>query len=164
MRRCATLSCCRGQDSLLLSGDTEGWSGPGRPLEAGQKGAGVQSSRRSPAGEPSTARAAVPGVAGEALPSGEGCTGLEGSVGEGLARDSLAHGTRCVKGRGGNTTLSGLSPLPPRPPISQEMLPPAVPQSAPHLDEELLFEAAVLGKLAEGLELRHLWKLRADWP
>lgn len=34
----------------------------------------------------------------------------------------------------------------------------------PHLDEELLFEAAILGELAEGLELHHLWKFTADWP
>lgn len=89
---------------------------------------------------------------------------LDGSIGKGLVRDQPKHGTRCMQERGRNVTLTLLSSLPPHPSISQEILPPPMPHPTPYLDEELLFEAAILGELAEGLELHHLWKFTADWP
>lgn len=136
-------------------------------MEARQKAAGVESSCRRPAGEqrcPAQLGAAIPCVTGEPLPAAEEFTALGCSIGEGLGRDQLKHGTRCMEERGRNVTLTVLPSLPPHPSISQEILPPPVPRPTPYLDVELLFEAAILGELAEGLEPHHLWKFTADRP
>lgn len=132
-----------------------------------RESSGVESSYRRPAGGqgcPAQLGAAIPCVMGEPLSGAEELVVLGGSIGKGFARAQLKHGTRCVEERGRNTTLTVLSSLLPHPSISQEMLPPPIPHPTPYLDEELLFEAAILGKLAEGLELHRLWKFRADWP